>query len=180
MAELERVHWLVNRPYGFDSQFRLHYGEVGEKTLNPLEPIVDENLCLGIVDGHNLSTKKMRFRESDSNPIRVTRPGNGETIEFTLPGKSAHIVFTPNLCDRSLLKDIVVNFMFDELDRRDHLHIATVRDIKAAGWVTYWAPLQFEKNLPHVRMVANRTIETGEPPTVGDISELIQVFKEAV
>lgn len=174
----ERVHWEINRPYGFDDSFRLHYSEGGKKTINPLEVIQDKELCLGVIDNSVLKPKRLMVFDKDREPIKVTIPKTGDTIEFGLQGKSAVIIFEPNVCNKEMVKNMVLAiFKFNPSSGR-HLHATSVSEIENAGWVAYWAPLQLKHLIDHVRLVAQSTIHQGTDPTIEEAESLANAFKK--
>lgn len=174
----ERIYWSLNRPYGWDDNFNFRYGEAGQKALIPCQPIQDKGLCLGIVGNSHLRPDQLMVLDRDRSIIKVTIEGSGETVELSLPGKSALIVLEPNICDRELLTHIVRTDLSGNPDRHDHLYAAKIAEIETTDWVAYWAPLQLSHKLTHVRLVARRTIERGEDPTIEDAQKLIDVFSK--
>lgn len=173
----ERVHWVLNRPYGYDEDFWFRYGKNGEHALTPCEVIEDKKMCLGIIGNSALRPDQLLVSSRDRETIKVTIPETGNTIEFTMPGKSALIVLEPNICDRSLTDKIVKIDLLGEPDRHDHLYATSVGEIELAGWKAYWTPLQlYPTRLAHVRIVSQHTIESGEDPTIEEATRLREVF----
>jgi hypothetical protein len=112
-------------------------------------------------------------------PIEVIDTDTGNISRLYFPGKSAVILIAEN-CDRELVGEFTKYFFRRKIDRRDHLHTATVGDLRNAGWVPYYAPLQIEGYVPHARLVSQRTITGNEQPTIEDVQLLAKAFKKAV
>jgi hypothetical protein len=176
---MERYYQL-SKYHAIDSKARLRYGKEFEKMMIPCEPIADEDLSLGIIDNNKLNPRRLLLAPKDRNTILVTIPETGDTCKVDKPGKSASICLTPNDCGPDLVKRMVRDDLSGTPDRRDHIHIATIGKIKAAGWTPFWAPLQLDKKILHVRMVAERTINSGDDPTEEDAIRLAQAFLKAL
>ena len=173
---VDRIEWFINRPYGVDNYARLRYGESGQNALIPCEPVQDRSLCLGIVGNSKLKIDKLMITDTDRKPIKVTSEATSETVLLTYPGKSAFVIFEPNACDKSFVKETVTYLLNSTADRRDRIHVATVAEVEEAGWTVFYAPLQLKPIYNHMRIVSKRTIATGEDPTVNDIEKLKSVF----
>ncbi len=172
---VERITQLSHN-YALDNFFRLRYGVEGANTLMPCEPINDPHLVLGIIDNNNVNPRRLLLLDKDLAPIRVTSPETGKDHALALPGKSAFICFTNEECEEDIVREMVASNLACEPNRRHHLHLATVAKIKTAGWTPFWAPLQLKGNVLHVRMVAQRTIDTLAHPTIDDAQRLAEAF----
>lgn len=172
MLELSPYH-------GLDAYFRLCYGEYFSKKLNPCEQITDGGMQLGIIDNKRINPQRLMLVPKDREVVRVTIPETGEDIELTFPGKSAIICMIEEDCGPDLVREIVTNQLSGQPDRRDHLHMTTVGAAQEAGWVAYWAPLQLERKILHARLVVERTIRSGEEPTIEDAKRLANAFSLA-
>ena len=161
--------------YYTEGSLVFHYGEKGNETLYPGEPINNENLCLGIMANNNLTHDKLSLKPGDRQPIRISNPKSGDTIEFTYPGKSAMIITAPG-CDEKLVGEFIEYFFKRIKDRRDHLHVMTVSQLVKAGWIPFYAPLQLKGIVPHARIVAMRTYLYGEDPTIEDLQALASIL----
>lgn len=176
---VEAIYWSLNRPYGHDDSFRFRYGENGEKALNPLQPILDRDLCLGIVGNNNLLPHHLLPSEKDRDAIMVTIAKTGETISLSMQGKSAQIILQPDVCSREFLNKMIKIDLQGEPNRRHHLHTTKVGQVEDTGcWKAIWAPIQLKYLLPHVRLVATRTIDSGEDPTIEDAKALANIFSK--
>jgi len=153
----ERIFWKVNQAYGFDNYLRFRYGEAGEKKLMPCERIEDKSLVVEVLDNSVLKPKRLMLFQKDRQPVLVTIPETGETIVFDMPGKSAKIILTPELCDRRTVKNMVVE-TFGSKARRT-LHVACVKDLEDAGWIAYYLPLQLSRLMDRARLVSKRTFK---------------------
>jgi len=112
----------------------------------------------------------------DRESIKITKLDDNISCAILHPGKSAKICFTPKGCGPEIVKDFVTKDIAGNYDRRDHLHISTVAKIKDAGWTPVWAPLQLLGRILHVRMIAQRTIESGHDPILEDAVNLSRAF----
>ncbi len=163
-----------------DKNFHLSYGASKDKMLVPCEPITDELICLGIIGNGIVHAAKLLLLPKDRAPIHVQNPTTNEIYSLTYPGKSAILGLDPNICDKEILNLIVKGQLGTEPDRRDHLHISSVAKIMNAGWVAFWAPLQLEHKIAHARLVAKRTIDYAEDPTLEDAQKLANVFEKKI
>ncbi len=182
MAEHEKILFFVNKPYGYDNLARFRYGPNWEKALNPCEPIGDKEMCIGIIENSVLKASRLMVTDKDREIIRVTAPETGDTKDLFLQGKSGFIILEPDACNKEFIKDTVANLLDSNGDRHDYVHVAKVKDIENAGWIAYWAPIQLDgrmrtAKIPHVRIIAKRTILTGEDPTINDVESLKEVFR---
>ena len=175
---IERVLGLS--PYhGIDEHFRLCYGERFDKRLEPCEPITDWSVLLGIIDNKHINPQRLMLVPKDKEIVRVTIPETGDERTLTFPGKSAIICVAEDDCGPELIRNIVTGQLSGQPDRRDHLHMTTIGEVQGTGWVAYWAPLQLESKVLHARLVAERTIRSGEEPTIEDAKRLANAFRLA-
>lgn len=172
----ERLHQ-PRGSYGFDGAFRLYYGPELTRQLNPCEPIEDDEMLLGVIGNGTLNPSRLILLERDRKPIYVTGPETHETCSLDLPGKSAIILLDPTKCDKRTTQEIVEHMLDGRYDRRDHLHVATVKDIKSTGWIPYWAPLQLEGKFLHARLVCESSLE-GTDPSEEETTRLAGVFQK--
>ncbi len=170
----ERIYREINRSFGVDTNACFRYGDQMEKKLEPAVAIGDKNLCLGVLENSILKPPRLLLFGKDREPIRVSIPSTNDIVEIAHPGKSALVVLQPNLCDRQSINDIVIT-IFGKTSTR-YLHVATVGEIEDAGWIPYYAPLQLRGLMDHVRMVAKRTLESSEDPTMEDAENLTKVL----
>jgi hypothetical protein len=170
------LSFFINRPFAVDGHGRFRYGENWQKVIEPCSPIEDNSLCIGRLDNSNLQLHRFSIEEYDRKPIMVIARATGETCELRLQGKSTFILLEPSACNKMFIKQAAKDIFDKESDRHDHVHVASVGHIEEAGWKAYYAPLQLEHLFDHVRLVAQRTIETGEDPDTEDILNLISVF----
>lgn len=173
----ERFFQLSN-DHGLNENFELCYGPDFRSTLKPCQPIYDYDLYLAIVDNNNINPRRLELLPKDRTPINVYVSETGEVYDLEYPGKSAIICFTEK-CDRSIVNEIVSNGLGGSPDRRDHLHVASVKSVINAGWIPYWAPLQLESKILHARMVAQTTIDTGSDPSPSEVARLAKAFAKA-
>jgi hypothetical protein len=170
---MERIFHL-NQYCRINSDFELYYGKDFSKKLLPCKEITDKNLIIGIIDNNNLNQRRLLLTDNDRLPIDVTIPSSGEIVRLVYPGKSAFV----NLGEeksRAFVKEYV-NRIFTEYDRRDHLHCTTVGEIENMGWRVFWAPRQMKKNLIHVRLVSDTTIDHNIDPGLEEATRLMNKF----
>lgn len=174
----ERIWWILNRPFGIDKNYNLRFGENGEKKLVPFEPIPYKDLCLGVIDNSTLKPERLMLFDKDRREILLNNPDTNQLTRLILPGKSAVLVLTPDVCNREFVKDVVLTTLGKNHASGRHIHVATVAEIEDAGWVPYYAPLQMEGLPDHVRLVAKRTIATQgkEDPTITDAQSLVNAL----
>lgn len=172
----EGLIYQVNKPYATDNYGRFRYGPNYESAINPCVPIEDKSICIGRLDNKNLKVRKFLIVDVDRVPVKVVALATGDTIELNYPGKSTFILVKPNACDRMFIHNTAREAFKREADRSDHVHVATVGAIEEAGWIAFYAPLQLNRLLDHVRVVSQRTILTGEEPTEDDAKRLMSAF----
>jgi len=148
----------------------------GEKIkVKPCEPICSPELVIGLVANNNIKPKRLMVRGRDCKPIQVYIPALENTVQVAHPGKSGFISLSNKAGDP--IRSAVETYLDRQPNRRDHVHFANVGNIMNAGWTVFWAPLN-EFKLLHVRIVADRTIQSGNLPSLDDASKLAQVFSK--
>ncbi len=165
--------------YFSEGSLVFRYGENRSKKLLPCTRIEDDELCLGFLGNNNLHPERLSIKESDRKPIDVFNPELGNTDSLPFVGKSA-VILTAEGCDKSLVAEFTKYFFKRERNRRDHLHVATVGDIKEAGWLPYYAPLQLLGYIPHARVVSFRSYLFEEDPTAEEIENLASAFTKVI
>lgn len=159
-----------------DSDFCLYYGHNRDKILEPCKEILDPNIVVKIVDNRKIKPKRLMLVDKDMDPIKVRRPDSGEIVSIEDPGKSAFMDLAGNLSGKALLNKAMEN-LGGVPDRRDFLHSSTVQKINEVDWHVFWAPLQTSGHILHVRMVAGRTLNEFDCPTIFDAERLASAFK---
>ncbi len=146
--------------------------------LIPCTQITDPTLSIGIVSNGTVQPRRFSLTSKDRQPIILT--GDSERVfEMRLAGKSAFLYVENAEPGKDVLSGLVGQSFNREPTRDDHLHLALIGDIHAAGWQVWWTPLPDRNNWTHVRLVANRTEKEGLSPTVEDGQSLAQVFSKA-
>ncbi len=159
---------------------RLFYDTAKSKSLTPCARIEDPDLLVGVFSASILKPARFRVRGArDRQPITLIDTTSGTVFQVTHPGKSAFIYFGQDP-DKQILGDLVKQSLNRQATRDDHLHLATVGWIEESGWQAWWTPLPDSENWVHVRLIANRTIETGNDPQEEDLNALSQVFIKAL
>lgn len=166
----------VGQNASLDGDFRLHYGAGESLTLQPCQEIFNTTLCVGLVDNNTLNPRRLLLVDKDRTSISVYCANSGETRTLSYAGKSAFIDLDPKKYERAMLGGLVNHLFSKNLDRKDHLHFATVDRIRSVNWHVFWAPLQESGKVFHVRLVADRTLRQGDDPTEEDVVSLAGVF----
>lgn len=174
MPPIERF-FSIDPRYSLDNYFRLHFQN--GTLLEPCEPITQSDLQIAIVDNNCLNPKRLLLVQKDKESICVTIPETQEEKIMRYPGKSAFLFLEKGNAGTAV-SDFVKRLVGGHPDRRDHLHITTVGQIKEAGWQVWWVPLQMRGNLTHVRMICDSTISSGQEPTLENAIRLANVFKK--
>ncbi len=158
-----------------DEHFRLHYRNE-TRILNPCEVINDGSLEIGLIDNNNLNPKRLLLTEADYQPVKVMIPKTGDIVTLSYPGKSGLLHLEDSL-DGNKFRNIAMRFLGRGADRRDHLHVASLRNIESVGWKVYWAPLQMSGHLHHVRLASPNSM-FGNPISEDEAAKLVNVFKK--
>lgn len=164
--------------YSLNRYYSLYYGPERDKVLTPCEEILDPDLCIGVIANGVLNPNNFEIRNRDRQVIKVSTQYSDEISVLTWPGKSGILLFDPQNCGPGVLKEIVTMELDSQYNRRHHLHISNVSKINTAGWRVFWAPLQLEGKVPHVRMVAESTLNSDKDPTEADRISLTQAFNK--
>lgn len=169
-------HFSIDPRYSLDNYFRLHFRSGA--ILEPCEPIAHTDFVIAVVDNNHLSAKRLLLVPKDREPIRITLPETQEEKMLPHPGKSAFIFLGERQDTATMVRSFVNRLVGGQADRRDHLHATTVGQITEVGWQVWWAPLQMQGNLMHVRIICNSTIHSGQEPTIDDATRLMNVFRK--
>lgn len=161
----------VDDQCSLNESFRLYYPS---GTLEPCEQIYDSAIQIGIVDNGSINPARLMLKESDYQPIIVQIPKTGEIVRVNQPGKTGVIYFDKQI-DVSRFKRHGLFHLGGGIDRRDHLHIASVGKINSVGWKVYWAPIQMSGHMRHARMVS-ANIEV----TLAEATALAKVFDKYI
>src|SRR6266404_140886 len=168
----------LSQKHAVDNFFRLQYGEGYQKILRPFEPISDDDLLMAIIENKNLVPRRLMLTDRDREVVKLTIPQTSETIEHTLPGKSAVIILERERCSRDFGKKIARQYLSIKPDKDHRLHTATVKEIDDAGWLVHWVPYQLiNGKFLHAQLTAKRTVFNGEDPTITDAESLANAFR---
>lgn len=153
---------------------RLHYGKGFSKSLIPCQRVADGNLVVGILNtGNNLKAERFCLAGKDRQPISL-QIDEGEGYDLTYPGKSALLVF--DQYERVKMGEFILATFARNINRNDHLFVATVDLIEEAGWSIYWTPLPERESWLHTRIVPQCYSHQGKDPGEEEMKALQSVF----